>query len=441
MREKSEAPPYLKVAVLREEFVALTKDFKSAIVLNQLLYWAKRTRDFDEFLEEEKRYNWDCDLDLRHGWIRKTASQLIKETLMGCSEQTMRKLLKDLIRRGWIEDEVADKRTINTTRQYRVNLVRLQEDLMKLGYPLEGFPLFQKFKKASSSQNQNDLENGGQRAYSFLSSKGKKPSDFQSFLESKGESDFTEEKAFDLENLSPNDKTRGHIENISRDYNRLSLSTAATKKSDPPESQKNEREMIKVWEEVVLENSINLTQHPKRLQACSHILNGPLREDSSLWRKVCVDVTRSKFFMGEALTSSFKASLDWVLTVENTKKILEGQEYRIGDRDAYLKKHQTETKKSEFLKQEIESSKEPETLKGLRRLFCKIHGVDAHNSWFKDVQLLSETPETLILLVSSQFFKSKLETDYIRDLEEGFSKNSGTYRQIFLECKAERRAA
>ncbi len=47
-------PSPLKRVVIKEELVALTGDATKAIILNQLLYWSQRTRDFDKFLDEEK---------------------------------------------------------------------------------------------------------------------------------------------------------------------------------------------------------------------------------------------------------------------------------------------------------------------------------------------------------------------------------------------------
>ena len=131
----------LKVAVIREEFVSLTKDPLIAVVLNQLVYWAQRVKDFDLFLEEERELNPDCNVSPRHGWIYKTAQELTDETMLHISHPTMRKYLKFLIEQEWLEERINPINKWNKTTQYRVNLRKLQEDLFTLGYALPGFPL------------------------------------------------------------------------------------------------------------------------------------------------------------------------------------------------------------------------------------------------------------------------------------------------------------
>ncbi|KAB2832260.1 MAG: MarR family transcriptional regulator, partial [Caedimonadaceae bacterium] len=122
-----------QVAVIRKEFVMLTGDPFSAVILNQLMYWTQRVRDFDLLLKEECTFRPDCNVPPRHGWIYKTAHDLIEETLLGISHPTMRKYLKLLIDRGWIDERAHPIDKWNKTTQYRVNLRKLQEDLMAIG--------------------------------------------------------------------------------------------------------------------------------------------------------------------------------------------------------------------------------------------------------------------------------------------------------------------
>lgn len=44
----------LKRAVIKEEFVTITKDFILAVILNQFIYWSDRVNDFDKMIEEER---------------------------------------------------------------------------------------------------------------------------------------------------------------------------------------------------------------------------------------------------------------------------------------------------------------------------------------------------------------------------------------------------
>jgi len=72
-------PKKLNRIVIKEELVALTGDFKLAIVLNQMIYWSERRTDADKFINEEiermKRQKTFSDdtgaFQPAHGWIYK----------------------------------------------------------------------------------------------------------------------------------------------------------------------------------------------------------------------------------------------------------------------------------------------------------------------------------------------------------------------------------
>ncbi len=83
----------LKVAVIREEFVALTGNPFQAVVLNQFLYWLQRVNDFDQFLQEEQKRKPEGQVSLRHGWIYKKAGELAEETLLCVSDVTMWRII------------------------------------------------------------------------------------------------------------------------------------------------------------------------------------------------------------------------------------------------------------------------------------------------------------------------------------------------------------
>lgn len=136
----------LKRVVIKEELVALTKDYKLAIVLNQMLYWSERVKDFDQFILEEKErmkieHRDSEHLSCRHGWIFKTAAQLADECMMTHSDATMRRYLDELVKNGWLMQRKNPVHKWDKTLQYRVNVHKIQADLQKIGYALEGYPL------------------------------------------------------------------------------------------------------------------------------------------------------------------------------------------------------------------------------------------------------------------------------------------------------------
>ncbi len=86
----------IRVAFVREDLVALTKDTNKAIALNQFIYWSERMRDVDQYIEEEsmrlKRGGIDANLSPSHGWIYKEAEEFIQETMLTISRPTANRI-------------------------------------------------------------------------------------------------------------------------------------------------------------------------------------------------------------------------------------------------------------------------------------------------------------------------------------------------------------
>tara|TARA_Y100000114_G_scaffold132534_1_gene131369 strand:- start:243 stop:1199 length:957 start_codon:yes stop_codon:yes gene_type:complete len=134
----------LKRVVIKEELVKLTGDFKKAVVLNQMIYWSQRVRDFDKFINEEKEraeFNGveSLNKELTNGWIYKKAEELSEEVMMGVSKATMGRILDSLVNSKWIDRRRNPRMALDKTYQYRVNIMNIQKDLMELGYHLEGY--------------------------------------------------------------------------------------------------------------------------------------------------------------------------------------------------------------------------------------------------------------------------------------------------------------
>lgn len=133
----------LKRVVIKEELVALTGDYRPALILNQLIYWSERVSDFDKFIEEENQRMLNEGMnnlcEPQNGWIYKTAAELSEELMVGMSHPTIRKYLKQLIENGWIDERRNPKYKWDKTMQYRVNITKIQKDLLNIGYALEGY--------------------------------------------------------------------------------------------------------------------------------------------------------------------------------------------------------------------------------------------------------------------------------------------------------------
>jgi hypothetical protein len=147
---------HLKRAIIKEELVELTGNYVEALILNQFIYWSQRVKDFDKFIAEEyKRSNGETKIDPTQGWIYKTASELSDELMLGMSDSTIRRYMKNLIDNEWINQRTNPKHMWDRTLQYRVNIFKVQSDLHEIGYFLDGYPLPNFQNENSMFQNEN----------------------------------------------------------------------------------------------------------------------------------------------------------------------------------------------------------------------------------------------------------------------------------------------
>lgn len=132
----------LRRAVIKEEYVAITGNVFRAVVLNQMLYWSERVRDFDKFIREENEVaeqNGEAPRPLMNGWFYKTASQIAEETMLGIDDKTMRKHIAWLVDAGFIRQRTNPNNKWGRTLQYRVNLKVITQALREKGYELQGY--------------------------------------------------------------------------------------------------------------------------------------------------------------------------------------------------------------------------------------------------------------------------------------------------------------
>lgn len=143
-------PQKLKRVVIKEELVALTGDYVQAIILNQFIYWSERTKDFDQYIAEERQRDPLASISLTHGWVYKSAEELNKELMLGMSDNTIRRYLKKLIDADYLNERNNPKLAWDRTLQYRPNMIKIQTDLQAMGYALEGYQLVIAFVKTEN---------------------------------------------------------------------------------------------------------------------------------------------------------------------------------------------------------------------------------------------------------------------------------------------------
>ncbi|NOU79783.1 hypothetical protein GC101_12955 [Paenibacillus sp. LMG 31459] len=141
-------PIKLKRVVIKEELVALTGDYVSALILNQFVYWSERVKDADKLIQEEtERMSLNGvlpNLKFDHGWFYKKAEELSTELMLNSSDQTIRRKIKSLIDHGWIYERRNPNYSWDKTFQYRVDLIQIMTDLSAKGYHLEGYESLQR---------------------------------------------------------------------------------------------------------------------------------------------------------------------------------------------------------------------------------------------------------------------------------------------------------
>ena len=134
----------IKKAVIREDLLSITNDFRKAIILNQFIYWSERVSDADKFIEKENeiaKSNGEDERELFYGWIYKTAEELAEEIMLGISASQIRKYINELVESGYISKRNNPKCKWDRTLQYRVNLVKIAKSLKKNGYPLSDYKI------------------------------------------------------------------------------------------------------------------------------------------------------------------------------------------------------------------------------------------------------------------------------------------------------------
>ncbi len=153
----------LKRVVIKEEMVAITGDFISALILNQLLYWSERVRDFDAFIAEENRRREQSNTDqipLSRGWIYKSASQLSDELMVSLSAHTIGRHISTLVSLGLVSERHNPNYRWDRTKQYRVNLLSVSQAMKEKGYELQGYRWDKEIANAFSTMENQTIENG-----------------------------------------------------------------------------------------------------------------------------------------------------------------------------------------------------------------------------------------------------------------------------------------
>lgn len=308
-----------KLAVIREEFVALTGNPFIAVILNQLLYWTKRLPDFDHLMEEEFSSPLPLTPSCECGWFYKTSNELTEETLLCLSRYTMRNYLRFLIEEGWISERLSPQNKWNKTTQYRVNLRQLQISLHALGYTLPNFtkdelPILEDPLLKTSAENV--------KLSAMLKSSPSKEKNSTSSSPNPSVSAMlkTSPSNGHQHSFECGENQHSNVENPPLIY-----LTETTSKITNKEHTSHAREkfilMVDVWRRLINPEIITLTDARKR--RLEFHLETYFQNNLAQWEKFCRRIQASPFLMGEG-PRGWRITLDWILAQENLLKVLEG---------------------------------------------------------------------------------------------------------------------
>lgn len=441
-----------QISLIRKELVALTDNHDKAIVLNQLLYWTERIKDFDLWLEEEKNFNPKNAALPQHGWIYKTAKDLIKETLLCINRTTLRRYMTFLIHKGWVDERLNPSNKWDKTLQYRVNLRKIQNDLSALGRTLpdiyvKGFLLEEEFSKTAevpnayfeSSKNQNEPSKGqvipfGKRKefpdeHGALSKNRYAPLDkTQELPNVQNAPSKVQNDPSRVQNVPSNVRNctfiylnKDYSENTNKEHTQAGCARKVFNKNSFDK-------ILEIWKDHVGQE-VHLTE--ERKHRLEFLLIHHFQNDLTQWDRFCERVKASPFLMGEG-ARKWRVTLDWVLSEGNLLKILEGN---FDDPETLEQKKTEEAQKAreKEIHEVLESIEDPLWKKWCTELifppFLNAHGLRREpislfelkgiaNAWFDEFEgrlawIASEDKSVLDRIHSLQFrLLSVIEREY-----------------------------
>ena len=185
----------------------------------------------------------------------------------------------------------------------------------------------------------------------------------------------------------------------------------------PPEEKKDQniqiaQDMLDLWNNITQNHEpLKIHLKTKLPQALSQSFQGSLET----WKSFCLKVASSKFLMGEAPHSKFKAYLAWLIKSETVQAIEEGH-YSLGDRQVYVSE---ETCSEAFDKEKIEGSK---TWKDVCEQLCHRLGYQIFKSWFETLKLSEEESLQPKVHCLTPFRRDWIRSRYQRDLEQAIKQ-------------------
>lgn len=327
----------LRVSLIREEFLELTGHPYKAILLNQLYYWTQKVKDFDEMLKEEQERQINNDIELRHGWIYKSAKDFVHETLLNVSKHTFYRHMNYLLEQGWVETKSHPTHAWDKTTFYRLNLDKIYEDLQEIGFELPA--VFQDSYRRVPPK----------AAEMFMSHYATSNSHYATYNK-------TTDKNTDIE------KDILFKDTYIKESERASARNINDLKSQEEKIEFDMKIFIDAWNDcLTTKEKLSEGEEESLKDSIEKLFQGDIEK----WKNFCGHITQNDFLMGREEAENkkrdkeWKISMKWISQLKNMTKIMEGF-------DRAKKKEQKESlplKKEDKLMKEalkqIETIKDP----------------------------------------------------------------------------------
>ena len=125
--------------ILREGLLSVTGHPVEAMILQKFLFWTGRLWDFDQFMYEECMHR-KPDIQgesPESGWVEKTVADLLSDLALPSNRHSIKRHLKSLVQKGFLYEREDPVYPWKHTRQYRLNLFKLQTALSRRGYSMD----------------------------------------------------------------------------------------------------------------------------------------------------------------------------------------------------------------------------------------------------------------------------------------------------------------
>ena len=167
--------------------------------------------------------------------------------------------------------------------------------------------------------------------------------------------------------------------------------------------------MLNIWNDVTGNHQFLRSDLKVNLpKAFSQFFQGSLEN----WTDFCLIVASSKFLMGEATNTTFKAYLAWLIKPD-TIAAIQDQHYSLGDREVKYYRPSLQNLEG-FKRDQVQGS---ESWKQVCEQLCDKLGYATFKSWFKDLKLMGEETSRPVLQCPNRFMRDWITGRYHRDIE------------------------